>query len=59
MFLQVWCGVQVLTRPRGTFNDQGGLVPTVFIVPLTLCIWLSREVNPLPHAVSQSRTMAQ
>ena len=30
----------VLTRPRGTFNDQGGLILTFGVLPLTLGLWL-------------------
>ncbi len=29
----------VLTRPHGTFNDQGGLVLTFLVLPLTLGAW--------------------
>ncbi|MBX3745987.1 MAG: hypothetical protein KF833_11830 [Verrucomicrobiae bacterium] len=30
----------VITRPPGTFNDQGGMVITFLILPLTLVAWL-------------------
>jgi hypothetical protein len=31
--------VWVLTRPRGTFNDQGGLMLTFIVMPLTFGAW--------------------
>jgi hypothetical protein len=30
----------VLTRPHGTFHDQGGLAITLIVLPLTLGAWL-------------------
>jgi hypothetical protein len=30
----------VLTRPRETFNDQGGMLLTLFVLPLTLALWI-------------------
>lgn len=30
----------VFTRPQGTFNDQGGMMITFLILPLTLVAWL-------------------
>jgi hypothetical protein len=30
----------VLSRPHGTFNDQGGLALTLIVLPLTLGAWI-------------------
>jgi hypothetical protein len=36
--LSVW--VWMLTRPPGTFHDQGGLAITLFYFPATFVVWL-------------------
>ena len=36
--LSVWAWM--LTRPAGTFHDQGGLAITLFYFPTTFVVWL-------------------
>lgn len=30
----------VMTRPPGAFNDQGGMLLTILVLPLTLALWI-------------------